>query len=103
MCPKDPKDRCAQIEKELLSITYACERFRQFVSEQTISIKTDHKLLIALFRKPLNDCPLRVQRMMICLQQYTLNVMYMPGKLMFIDDTLSRDLNNLQTVRSVMT
>lgn len=86
----DPETRYAQIEKELLSITYACERFHQFVSGQEISVETDHKPLIALFQKPLNDCPLRIQRMMIRLQRYSLNVAYTPGKLMYTADTLSR-------------
>lgn len=44
--------------------------------------------LISLFKKPLNDCPLRIQRMMIRL--HTLEVMYTPGKLMYTADTLSR-------------
>ncbi|CAI5671480.1 unnamed protein product [Oreochromis niloticus] len=86
----DAETRYAQIEKELLSITYACERFHQFVSGQAISAETDHKPLIALFQKPLNDCPLRIQKMIIRLQRYTLNVMYTPGKLMYTADTLSR-------------
>lgn len=45
----DAEERYAQIEKELLRITYACERFHQFVSGQMISVETDHKPLIALF------------------------------------------------------
>ncbi len=86
----DAETRHAQIEKELLSITYACQTFYQFVSGQAISDETDHKPLIALFQKPLNDCPLRIQRMMIQLQRYTLNVTYTPGRLMYTADTLSR-------------
>uniref|UniRef100_A0A8C4RHI8 Gypsy retrotransposon integrase-like protein 1 n=1 Tax=Erpetoichthys calabaricus TaxID=27687 RepID=A0A8C4RHI8_ERPCA len=82
--------RYAQIEKELLSITFACERFHQFVSGQAIMIETDHKPLLALFKKPLNDCPLRIQRMMIKLQRYTLQVTFTPGRWMFTADTLSR-------------
>lgn len=46
----DAETRSAQIE----NITYACERFHQFVSGQEITVETDHK--------PLNDCPLRIQR-----------------------------------------
>lgn len=79
--------RPTEIEKELLSITYACERFHQFVSGQVITVETDHKPLILLFQKPLNECPLKVQRMMIKLQRYALNVAYTPGKMMY---TLSR-------------
>lgn len=82
--------RYAQIEKELLSITFASERFHQFIAGQTVSVETDHKPLIALFLKPLNDCPLRIQRLMIKLQRYTLNVSYIPGKFMYTADTLSR-------------
>uniref|UniRef100_A0A8C4RPS8 Gypsy retrotransposon integrase-like protein 1 n=1 Tax=Erpetoichthys calabaricus TaxID=27687 RepID=A0A8C4RPS8_ERPCA len=53
-------------------------------------IETDHKPLLALFKKPLNDCPLRIQRMMIKLQRYTLQVTFTPGRWMFTADTLSR-------------
>lgn len=96
----DAETRYAQIEKELLSITYACERFHQFVSGQEISVETDHKPLIALFHKPLNDCPLRIQRMMIRLQRYSLTVTYTPGKLMFTADTLSRAVDPKEPVSS---
>lgn len=86
----DAQTRYAQIEKELLNITYACERFHQFMSGQAVNVETDHEPLIALLQKPLNDYPLRIQRMMIWLQRYALNVMYTPGKLMYTADTLSR-------------
>lgn len=86
----DAETRYAQIEKELFSITYACERFHQVVSGQAASVETDHKPLIALFQKPLNDCSLRIKKMMIQMQRYTFNLMYTPGKLVYTADTLSR-------------
>lgn len=61
--------RYAQIEKELLAITYACERFNQYVYGQTFEVETDHKPLVAIFTKSLSDCPLRIQRLMIRLQR----------------------------------
>lgn len=79
-----------KLKKELLCMTYACGKSHHFVSWQAISVETDHKPLIALFQKPLNDCPLRIQRRMMRLQRYTLNVMYTPGKLMYTADTSSR-------------
>lgn len=94
----DEETRYAQIEKELLSILYACERFHQFVAGQAVSVETDHKPLIALFRKSLNDCPLRIQRMMIRLQRYSLDVAYTPGKLMYTADALSRAVDPKETV-----
>ncbi|PIK49754.1 hypothetical protein BSL78_13379 [Apostichopus japonicus] len=49
----------AQIEKELLALTFACERFHQYIFGRTASVDTDHKPLIPLFLKPLNECPMR--------------------------------------------
>lgn len=81
----DTETRHSKIEKELLSITYACERFHQFVSGQEIRVETD-------------DCPLRIQRMMIRLQQYSLTVLYTPGKLLYTADTLSRAVDSKEPV-----
>ncbi len=61
--------RYAQIEKELLAITYACERFHQFVYGCAFTVETDHKPLVPIMAKSLNDCPLRIQRMLIRLQK----------------------------------
>jgi len=42
------------------------------------------------FKKPLFQTPQRLQRMMLRLQRYDLQVEYEPGKNLFIADTLSR-------------
>ena len=84
----DAETRYAQIEKELLAITYACERFHQYILGQQVEVETDHKPLIPLFTKPLCDCPLRIQRLMIRVQRYDLKVSYTPGKYMFTADAL---------------
>ncbi|KAL7883911.1 hypothetical protein SRHO_G00015690 [Serrasalmus rhombeus] len=73
----------AQIEKELLATTYACERFHQYVYGQTVEAETDHKPLLAIMSKPLTDCPLRIQRMLIRLQKYDVKLTYTPGKYMY--------------------
>ena len=86
----DAETRYAQIEKELLAITYACERFHQYIYGQQVEVETDHKPLIPLFVKSLNDCPLRIQRLLIRVQRYDLKVSYTPGKYMYTADTLSR-------------
>lgn len=80
----------AQIEKELLAIVFACERFHQFVYGNDIIVQSDHKPLEAIMRKPLSQTPPRIQRLLIRLQKYNLTVHFVPGKLMFIADTLSR-------------
>lgn len=40
--------------------------------------------------KPLSQAPPRIQQLLITLQRYNLTVRFVPGKLMFIADTLSR-------------
>ena len=80
----------AQIEKELLAIVYGCTKFHQYVYGKKVRVQTDHKPLEALFRKPLFQAPQRLQRMMLRLQRYDLQVEYEPGKNLYIADTLSR-------------
>ena len=87
----------AQIEKELLSVVFGAERFYQYLYGKEVKVETDHKPLIPLFKKPIFKVPARIQRLMLRLQRYNLDVHYKPGKFMFIPDTLSRAVS---TVRS---
>ncbi|CAG9089362.1 unnamed protein product [Plutella xylostella] len=87
----DTQTRYAQIEKEMLAIVFACERFHQYIyGRSDITVQSDHKPLEALFKKSLISVPARIQRMMLRIQCYTINVVYTPGKYMYIADTLSR-------------
>ena len=43
-----------------------------------------------LMKKPLNDCPLRIQRLMLRLQKYDFRLSYTPGKYLITADALSR-------------
>ena len=81
----------AQIEKECLSIVFACQRFHHYLyGRDLIAAETDHKPLISIFSKPLLSAPKRLQGMLMTLQNYSLKVVYKPGQEMFISDTLSR-------------
>ena len=83
--------RYAQIEKELLAIVFACERFDTYIyGTDAVIVWTDHKPLEAIVRKALNAAPQRLQRMLLRLQQYSLNVYYEKGKEMFLAETLSK-------------
>ncbi|XP_028411133.1 uncharacterized protein K02A2.6-like [Dendronephthya gigantea] len=84
------QQKYAQIEKELLAVVYGCSKFHQYIYGQTVKVETDHKPLEAIFRKPLHQTPLRLQRMLLQLQRYSLEVTYKPGKEMYLPDTLSR-------------
>ncbi|KAL1460265.1 hypothetical protein WDU94_012186 [Cyamophila willieti] len=80
----------AQIEKELFAIWFGATKFHQYCFGQSILVETDHKPLITLFKKSLADIPNRLQRLMMKLQMYDLNVIYKSGKEMYVSDTLSR-------------
>ena len=47
--------------------------------------------------KALNDCPMRIQRMLIRLQKYDVKMIYTPGKFMFAADTLSRAVDKKES------
>lgn len=81
----------AQIEKELLACVFACERFYPYIyGRSDVTIETDHKPLVSIISKPIGSAPARLQRMLLRLQLYTFNLVYTPGKYLFIADTLSR-------------
>ena len=78
------------IEKELLGVVFGCKRFHSHVYGRSITVETDHKPLIAINNKPLCDAPPRLQRLMLGIQKYDLEIIYTPGKNLVIADTLSR-------------
>uniref|UniRef100_A0A803SS84 Gypsy retrotransposon integrase-like protein 1 n=1 Tax=Anolis carolinensis TaxID=28377 RepID=A0A803SS84_ANOCA len=80
----------AQIEKELLAVVYAVQKFHQYVFGKMVLVQTDHKPLESIYKKPIGSAPARLQRMLLQLQKYQLNFVYTPGKLMYLADTLSR-------------
>ena len=86
----DAERRYAQIEKELLAILFACEKFHFYAYGRDVLVQSDHRPLEAVFRKPLHQTTPRLQRMLLRLLRYRLTVEYTPGKHMYIADTLSR-------------
>lgn len=57
----------ALIEKELLAIVHARERFDQYIFGQEVIVESGHKPLEAILKKPLLAAPKRFQQMMMCL------------------------------------
>mgnify|MGYP001793925245 CR=1 FL=1 len=71
----------AQIKKELLAIVFDCERFNMYTYGADKDVKTDHKSLESIFKKPWHKVPPRLQRMRLRLQKYHVKVRYVPGKI----------------------
>jgi hypothetical protein len=56
------EQRYAQIEKECLGLAYGCEKFHCYIyGLDKVELETDHKPLIPLSHKPLNDMSPRIQ------------------------------------------
>ena len=60
------------------------------VYSRHVLVESDHKPLQSIFKKPLHQAPPRLQRLMLSLMKYDIEVTYKPGKEMFISDHLSR-------------
>ena len=86
----DTQQRWAQIEKELFSILFGYRRFHQHVYGKHVSIETDHKPLEYIFNKPLAQAPSRLQKMLLQLQAYDIEVHYKKGTETYLADALSR-------------
>lgn len=87
----EAQTRYAQIEKETLAIVHGCTKFHDYIfGQHAVTVESDHRPLVAIFSKPLYQCPLRLQRMRLTLQRYPIHVTYKPGKELFLADALSR-------------
>ena len=93
------EQRCAQVEKEALAATWACERFSCFILGRPFELETDHKPLVSLLGgKALDDLPPRIQRFRMRLMRYNYTVNHVPGKSLSTADTLS--LSPLRAARA---
>ena len=86
----DTEQRYANIERELLAVVFGCERFHTYIFGTHFTVESDHKPLEQIQKKSLANTPPRLQRMMLRLQQYDVNIVYRPGKEMVLADSLSR-------------
>ena len=85
------EQRYAQIEKEALATTWACERYSNFVIGKTVHTETDHKPLVSLLgQKTLDKLPPRIQRFRMRLMRFRYGISHVPGKDLITTDTLSR-------------
>ena len=87
----DTEKRYAQIEKEALASTWACEKFADYLLGLHFLIESDHKPLIPLLgNKCLESLPPRVLRFRLRLARFDYSITHVPGKLLYTADTLSR-------------
>lgn len=80
----------AQIDKEALAVTFACECFRDFITGFDAIVESDHRPLTAIAQKSLSDVPPRLQRFFLHLMPFNISLQYIPGKDLALADALSR-------------
>ena len=85
------EQRYAQIEKEALASTWACDRFNDYLLGKQFHIETDHKPLVTLLgSKNIDELPIRLQRFRLRLMRYSYTISHVPGKQLTVADALSR-------------
>ena len=69
---------------------WSLEKFNKYTYARKVNVVSDHKLLECILKKALANTPKRLQRMMMRLQKYHVDLMYVPGKNLHLADILSR-------------
>lgn len=83
-----------QIEKEAFAIRFGCQKFHSYIFGKPVVVHTDHKPLESIFKKPLDKAPPRLKRIILDVQPYAPEIVYVRGENVPIADALSRDVNN---------
>ena len=88
----ETEQRYTHVEKEALAVTWACEKFQDFlVGLPQFCIETDHKPLLALLKtKQLDELTSRIQRFRMRLMCFSYEIVHTAGKNLMTVDTLSR-------------
>ena len=76
------------MEKELLSVVFACGKFRTYILGYPVTVRTDHKSISFLRRCKLSHG--RLTRWVLALQEYDLQWEYVPGSKNVVADVWSR-------------
>lgn len=86
-----------QITKEALAIRFGCTKFHEYVHGKELVVESDHKPLETIFKNSIQNAPLRLQRILYDILQYSPKVIYVKGTSIPIADTLSRDCEATET------
>jgi len=82
----------AQIEKEMLAISFACNKFHSLIYGRKIKVYSDYLPLVSIMKKDLHKISNnRLKWLRITFLLYDIDLEYLSGKYMFIADLLSRN------------
>ena len=84
------EERYSNIERELLGVVFAMERPHNYVFGEPVRVQTDHKPLEMIWKKSIATASPRLERLLLRLSTYEIQVEYICGKDNSIADPLSR-------------
>ena len=94
--------RYAQIEKEALATTWACDRCSNFLSGKTFHIECDHKPLVSLLGpKTLDELPPSIQRFRMRIMRVRYSISHVPGNHLITADTAWSKQTDQRLLKSV--
>lgn len=86
-----------QIVKEAMAIRFGCKKFHEYIYGKELEVESDHKPLETIFKKPITNAPMRLQKILWDVLPYAPRVKYVRGSEIPIADTLSRDCHQNKT------
>ena len=72
--PTDTEKSYANIEREMLAVVVACEKFHSYIFGKKFTVESDHKPLEMNNLKNLTAEPPRLQRMLLRIQEYDMTI-----------------------------
>ena len=82
--------RYSNIEREALGILHGLEKFHHYYFARELLIITDHKPLVAIFKKDVETLLQHIQCILLKTHQYRVRIIHKPGSEIFIEDWLSQ-------------
>ena len=83
--------RYTNIEHEVLGILHGLEKFHHYCFGREVFIITDHKPLVAMFKKDVATLLQHIQHILLKIHQCRVQDIYKPGPEIYIADWLSRN------------
>ena len=73
----------------MLAAVFACQRCHQYIYGKKVPIESDYKQLEKIMKKAMQNTQLQLQRMLLTLKKYDIELKYVVGKENILVDTLS--------------
>ena len=83
------EQKYCQIERECLSLVYACKKHHVYVFGRNFKMYRDNNALVNLLKRPSSKLPLRIERISLQLQGYEFEIEYIKSE-SNISDFISR-------------